>query len=299
MGTPEFDRCALELGYKAERIQGRGNPMGYHPLQAHILERAADLRPDLVFIQSHETPVVSPETLDALRDQGAFVVFWVGDVRDPIPSYYDAVAPRVDVIAFTNIPDVLEMRARGHRSEYLQIGYDETIYDPGAERSSKRPRRGVVFMGNNYKGRFPQSDSRAAMVNRLRREFGSDFTLFGKGWGGQAWATTPTDEVKAYRSAIVAVNWDHFHRPYFASDRILRAQACGCAVVSQDYEGLSEEHPYVGGASDLDEMVKMVREALEHPEIARQSGERCAQNVRERHTWHQRIKTLEQWVTNQ
>lgn len=300
MGHPEFDRCGRELGHEVERIQGRDNPMGYYALQGHILHRASLFMPGLVFIQSHETEVVFPETLDALRELGAFVVFWVGDVRDPIPAYYDRVAPHVDVIAFSNMTDVEEMRSRGHRSEYLQIAVDETFYTPG----DPRERKGVVFLGNNYVDRFPNSRLRAKVVELMRREFGSLFRVYGNGWGHGTSRTIPEQEREIYRSALIALNVDHFTRPHFASDRILRAQACGCLVYSLPFdEEVAKENPRVRMCSHegagLSEMVGSIRLTLDFAQRYYENhGGKAAAHTREHHTWRSRINTMEQWLSS-
>ena len=73
-------------------------------------------------------------------------------------------AKHFDVTAFTNMTDVELIRAAGYRSEFLQIGYDERVFntDGAGERS------GVVFLGNNYGGyKFAESDGRRAIEQFL------------------------------------------------------------------------------------------------------------------------------------
>lgn len=299
LGTPEFDRCARELGHETLRIEWRRYFGGKRPdasqvpaFQRAVIAEAELFMPDIVFAQLQTPDVVTNDTFDALRELGAFVVNWSGDVRSPIPSWYLATAPHVDVTSFSNQTDVDAVIGKGFRSEYLQIGYDETIYSPGVV---EHTRRGVVFLGNHYAGVFPETDARSAMVKRMREEFATDFTLRGGNWHKHIKGTSPAEEVDIYRRALVAINWDHFNRPMFASDRILRAQACGCAVVSNHYEGIETEHPDVVATRSLDEMVDRVRDLLSDPDHAKQVGQWCASNVLERHTWHKRIQTILSW----
>ena len=288
MGMPEFDRAAEELGHTIERVHWRG-PASRKGFDHDALSKADVLQPDLIFVQTHENQVFRPETFDALRKIGT-VVFWVGDVRDPMPDYYPFIAPHVDITAFTNLTDVSAIREAGHRAEYLQIGYDEKLYT-----YAEKERSGVVFLGNDYGDRFPLSEARAEMVERMKAEFGDQFKAYGKRQDNKA--TTPAQEVAIYQSALVAINYDHFNRPLFASDRILRAQACGAAVVSMAYEGINDEHPYVGAAETLDDMVKMVRFALDNPGRAAALGKMGADHTLSMHRWNNRFETIEQWTS--
>ena len=302
MGSPEFDAAARDLGYEVQRIAwrdflGRKFVSGHDArLQRKIIETAQTFRPDLVFVQTHQSDIIAPETYAALRAGGAFVVNWCGDVREPLPECYVTYAAHVDVMAFSNLTDVELIRAKGHRSEYLQIGYDPTIYHPGVV---IRNRSGVVFMANHYAGRFPNTDLREQVARKLSKLFDYKFTLYGSGWGIPSVRHTGTaqEEADIYRRSLVAVNVDHFTRPYFASDRILRAQACGCATISWDYEGLKEEHPLVGRATSIEEIVKMVKHALDNPAQAEQVGKASAAATLENHTWRNRIKTMEGWLS--
>lgn len=288
MGSPEIDRAFCEAGHNVGRINWR-EWKGNSALQAHVLNACDTMQPDVVFMQLQTPNVMHPHTLARIREGGAVVMNWTGDVRDPLPDHYPQLAPHVNVTLFTNLTDVDKMRAMGHHADYLQIGYDETIY-----KLPEQPtyRSGVVFIGNNYGDRFPESKSRANLVDALRTTFGHKFEVYGAKWGSGARPCISLEEVEIYQHALVAVNWDHFVRPYFASDRILRAQACGACVLSQDYVGLKDEHPEVLGADTVERMVELVGLRLETPEVTKAMGERQAQHVRERHTWGARVERI-------
>ena len=285
LGGPEFDRAASDRGHDVYRMDWRRMP----DVNREIIRCIKGQSFDLVFAQIQTAKVIYHETWDALRASGAFVIHWSGDVRDDIGWFLDA-APHVDITAFTNMDDVNAIREAGHRAEYLQIGYDEKIYT-----YAEKERSGVVFLGNDYGDRFPLSEARAEMVERMKAEFGDQFKAYGKRQDNKA--TTPAQEVAIYQSALVAINYDHFNRPLFASDRILRAQACGAAVVSMAYEGINDEHPYVGAAESLDDMVKMVRFALDNPERAAALGKMGADHTLSMHRWNNRFETIEQWTS--
>lgn len=297
MGSTEFDRAALELGHEVSTINWRtltgsrftGNAPPH--LQRTILRSAQTFRPDLVFAQTHQSQVISASTYAELRNLGAFVVNWCGDVREPLPECYLEYAKQVDVMAFSNATDVDIIRAHGNRSEYLQIGYDPSIYYPGKEK-----RAGVVFMANNYAGRFPNSDLRAKVAAELKHALRPDFTLYGSGWGGGVRPVQGTREADIYRRSLIAVNADHFTRPYFASDRILRAQACGCATFTLAYPGCEEEHPHAVQCAGVGEMVQAIIMALDNPVATQQMGERSAAHTYAHHRWTNRIERMAKWI---
>jgi len=114
-----------------------------------------------------------------------------------------------------------------------------------------------------------------------------------KNCGGYAVEGTDADIL---RRSLVAVGYDHFHRPGFASDRLLRATACGCAVVNQFYEGIETEHPDVKAVRSIDEMVEAVGHALAHPTESEIIGQLSAQNTLKQHRWNNRVQQMMTWI---
>lgn len=263
------------------------------------LEAAKRFRPELAFCQFQTHGVIGSGLPQYIHSIGCFSINWAGDVRHPLPEWYMELAPFFDVTSFSNGTDVDLIRGAGHRSEFLQVGYDERVYNTigAGERS------GVVFLGNNYGAyRFAESESRRAMVQAMCEAFPDDFTVYGTAWEGVApakncggFAVEGTD-ADILRRSLVAVGYDHFHRPGFASDRLLRATACGCAVVNQYYDGIEAEHPYVGAASSIPDMVKMVAHALAHPEEARRIGVMNAAHTLKEHRWNNRVTQMMGWM---
>jgi hypothetical protein len=287
-------RAFEEAGHTVKVVDWRVNAKDgrKHLIEPMVIEAAKEFKPDFAFCQFQSDGLITSKLPDALRELGCFSVNWTGDVRHPLPEWYANLAPHFDVTAFSNMTDVDTVRALGHRSEFLQIGYDERIYTEGsAERS------GVVFFGNNYGGyKYTESESRRQMVKAMQEEFWDQFKVYGMSWGeGTMYVNEPND-AQYLREASVAVNWDHFHRPWFASDRLLRGTACGCAMVSQWYEGIEQEHPKVVGVKSVQEAVDAVRILLGRPDVAYGLGKLNAANTREQHRWHNRVTTMEQWV---
>lgn len=270
-----------------------------HEVEAFCIREALDFEPDLCFSQFQTHGVVSSRFPQVLREMGCFSVQWTGDVRHPLPDHYWTSAQHFDVMSFSNMTDVESIRSKGYRSEFLQIGYDEKVFntDGAGERS------GVVFLGNNYGGyRFAESESRREMVRAMAEAFPDNFTVYGTAWGGivpeknHGGFLVESESPAVLKRALVAVGYDHFHRPGFASDRLLRATACGCAVVNQWYEGIEQEHPYVIPSHSIDEMVLHVQSLLDAPAEAKAMGAECAAHTLANHRWNNRVKQIEAWM---
>lgn len=289
-------RAFREAGHEVRVVdwrrikRGRRRPL----IEPHIIQEAQAFKPDLAFCQFQSPDIITHRLPSELARMGCFTINWTGDVRHPLPQWYRNLAPFFNVTSFTNWTDVEAISAMGHRAEFLQVGYDEHIYHA----NGTGERSGIVFIGNNYSGnRFAESDGRRAMVHALHNAFGDRFKVYGIGWEpyGGRYVREPED-AGILRGASIAVGWDHFHRPGFASDRLLRATACGCAVVNQFYEGIAGEHPRVVNVKSVDEMVEAVRMLLERPDIAGHLGGENAANTIAQHRWHDRVKVIEQWM---
>lgn len=278
-----IDLGFMENGYGLHRIdwQRDMNP------SALAMEQVG--WPDVVFFQGQGTEKISTEALDALRNGGAFVINWTGDVRDNV-DWYAKMAPHVDLTLFTNLTDVEKMRSLGFKADYLQVGFDHRIFNIG---EVQHERKGIVFMGNHYGTRFPQSAFRKQMAERMKAEFGDEFTHYGIGWGPGVSHAPPLKEVEIYRRSLIAIGADHYIRPYFASDRLLRSQACGACVLQQEYPGLKEEHPDIHSWSTQDELVAECRWYLANPAVAIIRGRKHAQFVQENCRWSNRVQQLE------
>jgi hypothetical protein len=274
MGMPEFDRACTDLGHHVDRIDwGR---YSYAERQLLLLETCNH---DVLFMQLQNPDVVSKTILKAIRDRGTMVINWTGDVRDPIPQHYIDLAPHVDITAFTNLPDVIAMQDLGYDARFLQIGYDPDIYNTEGRITNKRL---VVFIGNDYRDRFPLSAARREKVMALHKAFPSEFAAYGKGFGKML---LQGKDATVYKEALIAISLDHFHRTGFHSDRYLRSMACGAYTID-------------GTALSADALVAIVREALANPRETERLGLLQAEETYKMDRWHNRINTIEQWRTS-
>ena len=269
-------RAFRECGHEVVSIDWKDKAGTHAALKAAIANP-----PDLCFLQLQSAGAVESNQIAKLKAAGTFVVNWTGDVRHPLPLHYVEMAQHVNVTAFTNVPDVEEMCAMGHDARFLQVGYDELIYRADGPIAKGPP---VVFMGNNYTDRFPMSEARSKMVAHMRAALGADFAVYGSGWG-QSKRLNPEEEAARYRGALVAINFDHYSRHGFFSDRRLRAMACGVALVNAPAYGW-----------DFDRMAKACRTYLDNPLAAKLHGDEAAEHAYTHERWHNRVKVLEEWT---
>jgi len=274
MGMPEFDRACLDEGHRILRLEW-GN-MEYNARQKAIVDNCRNLKADVLFMQLQNPNVVGLATLRAVRDMGVMVINWTGDVRDPIPKHYIDLAPYVDITAFTNNPDVVALREMGYDARFLQIGYDPLIYNTDYRLTN---RRRVVFIGNDYRDRFPLSQDRREKVQALHNAFRNEFASYGKGFGK---LLLKGADAEVYKEALIAINLDHFNRLGFHSDRYLRSRACGAYTI--DGTKLSE-----------DGLIEAVRAALDQPDTTERLGLEQASHTFTHDRWNNRINVIEQW----
>ena len=204
-------------------------------------ELATSFKPDLIFIQIQTPDIITEDCVKFLKETGAFVINWTGDVRHPIPKWYYDIGKHIDLTCFSNMTDVRQFRKDGLKADYLEIGYDENIYKPEGK---KTPTKEIVFMGNNYgDGFFPESTYRREMVEFLRENYKDRFAFYGNGWNfsfGNLNGSQP-DEAAVYRASKIAINLSHYNYERYNSDRILRIMGTGVMCLTRNYEGLKQD----------------------------------------------------------
>lgn len=195
---------------------------------------------DIVFLQP-QSEGISAETLQHLKSIGAWVCNWTGDARDVTPVYCYDYARCVDLTCFSNMRDVHNMRSIGHKSEFLQIGFDENIYYPD---DSIEKTCDIAFMANNY-GHFPLSGLRKQLVIDLKRVYGDRFKSYGIGMSDGSFMGNQQGEADIYRRAKIGINLSHYDYERYTSDRMFRLLGSGVCVLSKYYPGI--EYDFVDG----------------------------------------------------
>jgi len=291
-----MSRAMREIGHEVMVMdwQVYKKQHGLEKLRAHIISDVRAFQPDVVFMQIQTGGIIDPATADTLSGL-SLTINWTGDVRENI-DWYIELAPYLGVTLFTNMHDVRRLWELGLRADYLQVGYDEQIYN--LDINPARGANKIVFMGNNYdksKMGFPGTPERKHMVSYMQTRFGSRFSVFGNGWPGKK-RTVVEQEAMIYRGSLIALNQNHFHYEKFSSDRLFRAMACGCFMATKYYPGLEEEFElgkHLQAWSTMQELEDIVRYYLANDDERREIALAGAQYVRENCTWHSRFKQLE------
>ena len=192
-------------------------------------------KPDLVFMQIQTEKVVDNDLIQYMA-RSSFVINWTGDMRQGTPTWmYEAGAT---ITCFSNMRDVNTMRAKGFKSEFLQIGIDEEIFKYWDHEVGND----IVFMANNY-GHFPLSGLRRNSAQILKQRYGTKFSLLGNGWqhpDGNLNANQ-IEESKFYSGSRLGINISHFDTDRYSSDRIFRIMASGCFCLSHHYKGIEKD----------------------------------------------------------
>ena len=209
-------------------------------------EQIKDLDVDLVFCQiqgdkigDRNTNALLNDALQGLKNKGAFVINWTGDIRQSYPNWMGGF--NADLTCFSNQRDIDTHQGN---SDYLQIGIDPinfTRHIPNHERGHD-----VVFMGNNYGTMFPLGNFRREAVNVLK-SYNSG--IYGNYTNSiESINADPNDafpmqskESKIYNNSKIGISISHFNVPRYTSDRLFRAMASGIMVLAHHYNGIEDE----------------------------------------------------------
>jgi len=210
---------------------------GDKELNAKIIAISASWKPDLIYMQVQCEGVLRNGALANAKANGAYIVNWCGDARNPLPEWYIETGKVIDMTCFTNQRDVDTMIAMGLNASFLQEGYDTEIFSPFGEKIDGD----IVFVGSNYgDDRFPLSKERRVMVETLKANFGNKFQVYGNrwGWGRQV---DQLEAAKIYRGAKIVINHSHFNLPRYTSNRMIFAMACGACVMTHNFQDVDKD----------------------------------------------------------
>lgn len=213
--------------------------VGEKELNKKIVDVTKTFFPNIVFVQVHEGGKIHPTVIKHLRSLSAFVINWNGDIRHDTPLWMIEQANDYSVTTFSNMRDVKHLRSLGLNSEWLEIGYDQDIYNPvGPVNNNVKP---IVFFGNNVHS-FPMSNYRTQMCMHLKMAFRDQFGVYGMQQGSDGnFNSSQYDEAAAYRNAKIAINLSHFEVEKYTSDRMYRILGTGVMCLAKRYPGIEEQ----------------------------------------------------------
>lgn len=206
---------------------------GHPTVNDEALRIVDEFKPDLVFMQIQSANVIFPSVFRYISER-ALIINWTGDVRNTIPQWMLYVSPYC-ISAFSNMRDVRALPG----SEYLEIGYDPTIFKPYGDVTPIKP---IAFFGNHYGTQFPMSQYRLQMVQELSKR--PDFGVYGNYPNANgSFNSSQKAEAAAYRSVKIAINCSHYEIERYSSDRLLRILGTGVFCLCKAYPNM----PFVDG----------------------------------------------------
>lgn len=313
---PEVDQRTIELK-RVHRFDPR-NPSGeqrkprgakvqsgndYPTLfDEKVLKAFAEFNPDIVFIHTQRSGVVSNGAAAEMR-KTAKVVNFTGDVRWPVPDFYKSLGRNIDMTLFTNMEDVNELKRLLIPSDFLQVGFDSENFNPDGPVNEKTPE--IVFLGNNYGRMFPLSEQRELMVRTLKEVYKDRVGIYGTGWN--EWGNGPiesySEEGKVYRGCKIAISLSHFNRSRYASDRLFRIMGSGAFCLTHDYKELDLDF-IVGQDLDkfdgknINELISKINYYLENEQEREEIALNGCIKARQMFTWHNFAENLEVITNN-
>jgi hypothetical protein len=292
-------------------VNGRGEGLSraFKDLSSEYLEfgvsealpqQIKGVKADLVFCQiqgdkigNHSTNVLLNNSLQELRDSGAFVINWTGDIRQNYPHWMGGF--NADLTCFSNDRDIGIHKGN---SDYLQIGIDPvnfTRHIPNDEQGHD-----VVFMGNDYKGTFPLGSFRRQAVEALKS---FDHGVYGNYKGAvTAINADPNNafpmqskESKIYNNSKIGISISHFDVPRYTSDRLFRAIGSGIMVLAQHYYGIEKEFmvgKHLETFRSIAEMKEKIRFYLENPDKRKEIAMHGYEHVQANFTYHNMVENI-------
>ena len=257
-----------------------------------IIDEVRNNKYDAVFLQVQTPNIINEETAKAISEN-SIGFNWTGDVRTNIDWY--AELGKHWVTLFTNETDVDKMRELGLRSDYLQIGYDDKFYYP----LERECHNNIVFCANYYpENDYPLTDYRRAVVEALKKEFGSVFNLYGGNWqkcaiNSELYNVNNKQEAEIYRTAAIAINCSHFNYSRYSSDRLLREMACGSFVLTHDFVDYDKDYTdnvHLKVWQDIPDLITKCHYYLRNPYERKMIAKQGCDLVTKNATWDCRMK---------
>jgi spore maturation protein CgeB len=264
-------------------------------LQYDILKAAEELNPDYVFMHTHSGDALSMETIKKLSVKSK-VINWTGDVRYPLPQHYIDIGKEIFLTLFSNVNDVEAARKHKVNADFLQVGFDDVAFSPMGHTNTSYPP--ILFLGSNYAHniKFPLTELRQQMVDRLKREYGQFFGVYGHGWAeANGNINTFQEEGAAYRSCKIAINLSHFDYKRYSSDRLFRIMGSGAFCLTHNYPEIEKDFE-VGKElvvwKNLDDLVATINYYLNNPVARNEIALAGCLKARTTFTWNNFAENL-------
>lgn len=266
---------------------------GHSNLNAQIIKDCEAFRPDIVFMQVQTPNIIHVETMRSIRPFCGKIVNFTGDVREPFPKWYIEIGKEIDLSLFVSMKDVGIAKVSGIEADWLQLGFDEEIYNDTAKPSVSAE---IVFTANNY-DHFALSKERSQVAHALKKEFGNRFQLYGSGWTIPSLDSNHSMQVQAsvYRGCKIAINYSNYNHSMYVSDRCLKIMGAGAFCLSHDFkdhENLYENKKNIAIFNSIPDMIEQCYYYLENDQERNLIARNGYELTHKLYTWDSMIKNL-------
>ncbi len=265
-----------------------------HPnLNYQIIQDVSEFKPDIVFMQIQTPSIIYRETIWQMKPHCGKIVNFTGDVRSPLPNWYIEIGKEIDLTLFVSMTDVDIATARGIKADWLQLGFDELIYN---DKVIPAKVADIVFTANNY-DHFPLSGFRSMVAKALSNEFKDRFQLYGSGWTIPSLDSNHSMEVQAsvFRGCKIAINCSNYNHSMYVSDRALKIMGAGAFCLShnfEDHDKLYKDGENLVVFDSIPEMIELCYAFLDNETERNRIAKNGYKLTHELYTWDSMIKNL-------
>lgn len=282
-----FEKLSNQLGCEYQEYDWLATEKQYHThrVSRDLIQIVRKYKPTHVWMQIQRQHVITPMVATLLKENGAKVFNWTGDVRQPTPQWFLDIGKRIHKTGFTNYTDIDYLNNRQCNAEFFQIGFDPELF---ADSIEPKHEADIVFMGNYYSN-MPLSPFRREVCNKLKERYGSKFQMYGA-VGGRT--TRDIEECSIYKGAKIALNISQFNLPGYTSDRFFRILASGCFCLNYHFDRsdvVFEENKNAITFYDIEDLYYKIDYYLEHEDERNEIAKNGKDLVWGRDTWEKRI----------
>jgi len=268
---------------------------GLRECHLRFIQKLKELKPEYCFMQIQNPAMM---TVEAIREMAKHtnIINWTGDVRDNKEwhDWFEAIGKEIYLTLFTNEKDVVYLKNKGVRTDYLQIGFDNINYN---KKNNIGGFPEIVFCCNNY-GQFPLSQYRINVAKTLKEHYKEKFYVYGTNWdkyGIKTCSLNNIQEANAYNTCKIAISVSHFAIERYFSDRLLRIMGCGTLPLSHYYPGIEKDfiiNKDIVIFNDLKELINKCDYYLENTSERLMIANNAFIKAHNNYTWDYRCKKL-------
>lgn len=257
-----------------------------------IVEKASEIKPDLIFLQIQNSEALRVEDYKKLQEK-AFTVQYTFDVREKCEmQWMYHVAEVIGFTFFGCMEDVWACNAIGIKNVgHSHSSCDMELYKPNVKAQKIFD---IVFCGNNYANtnlKFPLASERQAMIYFLKDKYGDQkFKSFGLGQDGGL--IRPEVEATVYTHCKLAINQNNFILNEYTSDRLFRIMATGTLCLTRYFPNIEKfftKGKHLDWFHTFEELTDLIDFYLFNPDWAAKVASAGTELVRTEHSWAKRI----------